>query len=171
VARRIVRGTRSSSLKNQVWTSVLLDTTVDDTPVVAADIVQRTDWEVTGSAEKATLMRVRGWLSFAVQGKTDPLTQALFMGIVVINEDAFPANPDTVTFYTSEDVLWTYGIQFAGGLSTATETPTSYQVPVDVKSMRRIGNNQDVRLVMLGTTARVILVAGVLRALVRRGGN
>jgi len=165
--RRIQRSVRSGP-KNQVWTSILFSqAALGAGAVVIGDIAAPSDWQVTTTAsERATLLRIRGWLSFAPDASAG--ATGVFMQIVVMDEAAASPNPVASSSYNDFDVLWTGGFNLA--ISAATPNSGVNLIAIDVKVMRKITNSQDVRLAMR-TVGSAGLLSGVVRALVRRGGN
>jgi len=165
---RIVRGRRSGQ-KNQVWVSTVAnDVQFDDTPAIEFNIVQGSDWEVTGSAEKATVLRIRGWM--VVNKDISQASCDWFCGIYMVDEDAGVQTPAGLGLYTDEDVLWSTG----GGSANLSTTASGNQDfrEIDVKAMRRIGNGQQIRMTFASNVSGVnFSMSGVTRALVRRGGN
>ena len=169
--RRGATRSRSSGVKNQVWTALLLSgQTFDDAPVIEFPIVEETDWKARGGFEHATLLRIRGWLTFQPPAIV-PSTALMCIGVVDNGVGATSLNPNDVATYTREDILWTSGISMAN--SGVANDVMNNPIEVDVKAMRRITNAQEVRISFVsgGPVAATWTVNGVLRALVRMGGN
>ena len=159
---------RKSGPKNNVWSVVVMNQVAVSTTVIEFPIVESADWQggIQGF-QHGTLLRIRGWMSTA-QVNTTAASVAVFAAVYVVDEDEATNDPSALVTYTDEDVLWTGGIQFTGGTTTA---PGHSQLwDVDVKTMRKINSGQDVRMTIVATGAS-ILVSGILRGLVRRGGN
>ena len=158
--------------KNNVWTVVQAEAQVQTNTTVEAVIVAPTDWSgVAGlGLERATLLRVRGWLS-AAPAVEDVSTGGIFFVIYVVDEDAALVNPLDVSTYVNEDVLWTGGAQFAGQGALAIETRPSVEWEVDIKAMRKLTSGQEVRLAAQVITGLNVRWSGTLRGLVRKGGN
>jgi len=130
--------------------------------------VTAVDWEPnSASLERATIMRVRGWLSFS-RSPIATVEVPIFLAMYVTDEDTGTSDPELAAFYSDEDVLWTYGIQFPVGNASAVEIGYSHNVVVDVKAMRRITNGQELRLTFVASTSATITMSGVLRTLVRK---
>ncbi len=155
--------------KNQVWANVLLNgVAVDDSPVIGSNIVQSSDWALGNAAERATLLRIRGAL--VVRKGVSLAATEMMACIVVMDEDiaSGAVEPWLIGTYADEDVLWTATIATP---ATGASDGWSGHIPVDVKAMRRITSGQDVRI-LLQTNATVnVVVSGLLRGLVRKGGN
>jgi len=171
VAVRRRRATsRSRGPKNQVWTNVVFEDTTVGTTVVQEVITEPADWApVANVSERATLLRIRGWI--AVSKLATGITGGqLFLAIYVADEDDVARAPNDATLYSDEDVLWTHGVAF--GRTDAEPNMLGITVPVDVKAMRKMTFGRTVRLVMISSiTTTTLLVGGVLRGLVRKGGN
>ena len=162
--RRITRSVRKGP-RNLVWTAVLLDEqVVDNTPAVAFDIVEATDWSGAVGLERATLKRIRGWLTFTKAGTT--AATGCFLAIHKADKDTGVLSVNGVQAYTDEDILWTGGIALHGG------EPSVQHMLIDVKAMRRVTTGEDIRLSLQGYVANTVqfTVTGVLRALVDKGG-
>jgi len=169
----VARGSRRAvkrGPKDQLWTILVIDgLTVDDITVKQEIIVEAADWAVGGGFEHATVLRTRGWLTFQPPTST-PST--MFCTISVQDSDigAGSSNPTDPTVYLDEDIIWTYGTSVAATVANDLLIPP---VIVDVKAMRRITSGQELRLTMVsgGPALAAWSVNGVLRSLVRRGGN
>jgi len=165
------RAVRRSGPKDQTWTTVLLDNTVvDDNPTVGADLVIPADWGAGAGLERATVLRVRGWLTFQ---PPVALPSTCFMAIETQDQGlgAAAVDPTLPAFYADEDVVWTRGVSVA-----VTAAANDLYVPtldVDVKAMRKITSGMVLRLSMRtnGPVGAQWTVNGVLRTLVRIGGN
>jgi len=170
MARRRGRSV-SRGPKNNIWTVVILDVVSITTSVTEANIVEPDDWQPSTSGfERATLLRIRGWLC-AASIPTDVNAASLMAMIYVCDADDSVNSPSAVASYTKEDVLWSYGWSWPGANAASVEKPSSTTVMVDVKAMRKISSAQEVRLSVVGSDATTATVSGVLRALIRKGGN
>ena len=162
---RVRRSTKSGP-KNQSWISLVFDgVVVDDAPVMQFDLVEGPDWNQGTGLERATLMRIRGWLVLLPPAG---VPSTIFATVSTQDEDigvggSDPTDPNS---YRDEDIFWTFGRGVA-----ATVANDLYVVPVDfdVKSMRKINSGQDVRLTMVtnGPVAAGWTLNGVIRSLVR----
>jgi len=157
--------------KNNVWTVAL-----EDEVVLAAgatltfDIVNRADWQRSGGAnERATLMRVRGWLSVIHKISSGSIVLAPWFAYISIqDENAASSSASDVTTYADEDILWTGGGMFS---FTDTGDAVSHMQEIDVKAMRRFNAGGEVRLVLTNSSIVAMSVTGVQRGLLRIGGN
>ncbi len=167
---KFVRRARGKT-KNQGWGAVVFGGVVDDDPVVEVAAVEPGDWSVTGTTERGVVLRIRGSISAARSAVGTAALSTLFLAIYLTDADAAvpaaAAGPDTATFYL-EDVLWTASHIF--GATGANVESTSWDVDFDVKSMRKITSDQDIRLAMITTSGISVDVHGLLRALIRRSG-
>ena len=157
--------------KNQVWTTVLRE---DDIILSAAtqssDIVTTSDWSAVGGLERATVMRVRGWLSCSFKPTTGSFGGAgVFCYMSTFDDSETSPSGSVVQTYSEEDILGTWGWH-SPFIDTGT-APTSWIQTIDVKAMRKIKTGKELRFVITNEGAAILHVSLVLRALVRRGGN
>ena len=167
-----MRGGAGRGPKNNVWTVLVLEDQAVDNAVIEGDIVNNTELEPAASGlQRYTLLRIRGWLSVS----RDPVLTTdvtLFMAIYLTDLNAGTVDASNATKYTEEDVIWTAGVNFAGAGAGAVEVAPPARFDVDVKAMRRFTSGSDVRITFIGNQAASgLLVSGVMRALVRKGGN
>ena len=171
MARRS-RGFRASrGPKNNVWTVVILNKfVVQPTPDVSL-VVEGADWTGAAGHQRATLLRIRGWLSVAPVA-TATVANAFHAAIYISEADA-PITPDPglATMYNEEDVLWMWGAQFSAGNAGAVERPTAASVIIDVKAMRKITSTQEVRITIASDASGGLTCSHLLRGLIRKGGN
>ena len=167
--RRGVSRSATRGPKDQSWTTVLADdVVVADAASQAFNILQDSDWKTGSGAERATVLRVRGWLS--VYNKTAEAARpagSWFGYIHLIDEDALSPSAATSITYQDEDILWTGGGSFPAVPATANSVIS--QLIVDVKSMRKVRSGQDLRLILTNSTGGTMQTSMVLRCLVRRG--
>jgi len=95
------------------------------------------------------------------------------MMIVTLDDKGAPLVDDDPTLaatYTTEDVLWTYGVTVA--VTQALSDLVMVTVPIDIKAMRRVTNGHDLRMTLrsTGPAAASWTVNGALRSLVRKSG-
>jgi len=165
-SRAVTRGP-----KNQVWAvSVFEQTNVPvATTVLLGVLVAGSDWNSSNSSsERATLLRIRGWMSMrqeTVAGVGTP--GAIFFGIFVLDEDGTTPDMSTASTYADEDILWTGGVQLPS-LGDASARSFTADWVVDVKAMRRITNGQGIRLAVTNPTGSTVDVSGTFRSLVRK---
>ena len=161
--------------KNQVWTvgAVVGDNVPASTTTQLSAIVAGSDWEASSAAgEKATCLRIRGWLG--VRQNTDGggigSAGALFLYIARQEETVSLSDGSNASTYANEDILWTGGISLPGhGDLSARSFSTDFLI--DVKAMRKLRNTQVIRLVVTNASLGAVTFNGVIRALVRMGGN
>jgi len=157
--------------KNNIWSVILIDNQVVDTTVVEGDIVNNGDLQAAATGfQRFTLLRVRGWLSIT-KPPENTVAASIFMIIYVTDLNAGTVDPTNATKYTEEDILWTGGVQFEGAGAGAVEVATPIVLDIDVKAMRKIDTSRDVRFSFLSTGVGGIVVSGLMRGLVRKGGN
>ena len=161
---------KSSGPKNQLWTAVLFNgAPVSDSPAIEGGIVEPADWSSAAGFEKATLLRIRGWLSI-VPVASSASAGTCFIAIYKVDADDPVRAFDNVVEYVDEDVIWTGGVSWTAATATPDLVPKT--LVVDVKSMRKIDVAQEIRVSFVcGAVNDDCLVSGVLRALVRKGGN
>jgi len=171
--RRTTRAVARRGPKNQVWAvSVFEQTNVPvATTALLAVLVAGSDWNSSNSsAERATLLRIRGWMSMRQETAAGVGTAgAIFLGIFVLDEDGTTPDMSTASTYADEDILWTGGVQLPS-LGDATARSFTMDWIVDVKSMRRITNGQGIRLAVTNPTGSTCDFSGVFRSLVRKSG-
>ena len=172
MGRRVRRGfSRSRGPKNQIWTVLVIEDVAVSNTAVDQIIVASADWSRGGSFEKATILRTRGWLSVA-SDPTQTVRSGFFAAVYHVDEDNVAVAADAAALYSDEDVLWTGGFMIPAGNAGAVEIPPVFVFDIDVKSMRKTNNGQELRLALVaGTSGLTTRVSGVLRALVRVGGN
>ena len=160
---------------DQVWDVRLFDRLAfDDSPVIESPLVTGSDWATSAGTERATILRVRGWLSMSSDANNTNVDAAYAL-IYLTDVDApilaaGSNGPADVLGYI-EDVFWYGGTGFAKGNAGAVEQAPSFRLDVDTKGMRRITNDQQLRIAFAGQVAnRFTQVSGVIRTLVRRGG-
>ncbi len=163
MARRSTTFRSKGAKPRYLWTSVLLSNFATATTVTGVNIIEPADWERgPTSFERATLVRVRGWLSTRISSEA---ADALFMYIGLYDEDEVSSLADVVATYDSEDILWTGGTvrSSTGNLSG---NAVSHQ-HIDVKVARKITSAQELRLVFTTTFTTTLVVSGVLRACIK----
>jgi len=117
-------------------------------------------------------MTVVGWTSWS--NKIAPTVPAalggLHMMIYVADDDApaVNADPSVPATYANEKVMWTGGSTLPG---TPVEGSHHEAREINLNTKRRITSGMDVRFVLFNGGSTAIQVNGVLRALVRMGGN
>ena len=166
--RRSRTGTRGP--KNNIWANALMNETAVGTAVVSVPLVDATDWVRATGLERATLLSVRGWLSVSATPTIVTLV-TWFAVIYVADKDASAVSPIAVATYGEEDILWSGGLNWPLGGAGAVERGPAAMMPINIKAMRRITSGQEIRLDMDSTVASIVTVSGVIRSLLRLGGN
>ena len=161
----------SSKLKNNMWSVVLLnDVLVPVSPGVEALICEPDEWQAASTGfEHATLLRIRGWLSFTRISATPGTFHTVFIIIYKVDQDQGVVDASVGLNYTNEDVLWTGGLNWPS-VSTVVgpEGTTPVTMDIDVKAMRRIDSGTDIRISLVSTVNNVTRASGVIRALIRK---
>ncbi len=173
--RRSSSRARRSGSKNQVWTVVTGDSLVLATGVTTAigQIVIDEDWvRTTVSSERATVLRVRGWLAIASRVTTGNVDEGSVAGYLTLADEAKTSFGSALTAasYGEADILWTGGTIFPAQPVDGAVVP-QYHTLVDVKAMRKIRSGQRLLLVLTNNMTAGVDVSFVLRALVRLGGS
>ena len=164
VSRSVKRfgGSSVRARPNYLWTAVIADRVVASTSGVNLVVLDPTDWERGATSfERATLVAVRGWLHIV---PTTLAANTLFLYLGMYDEDETSTVGDIVAAYTTEDVLWTGGLQYG---ATGLEDNRAMHIDMHVKAKRRITSANEIRLVMTSSLSNNFSVSGVLRALVR----
>ncbi len=171
MARRTPRGSSRGAKQRglNTWTTVLaVDTEITTGASTSCSIVQDSDWVPAGGTSKATLKRIRGWLSCITKDVTGSFAQSIVMCYIgLFDEDDTPPPPQSVSTYVDEDILWT-----GGGVLAFTDTGTvgrSVDFDLDSKAQRRMRNGQTLSLVVQNVSAASLQVSLVARALLTRG--
>jgi len=172
VAHRRRAGGFRSGPKNNIWTSVLTEEEVVGTTPIENNIVQASDWTPANSGfERGTLLRIRGWLTVTASPVTAPIAN-FFAVIYLTDESNGVVDFSLLASYQTEDVLWTWGGQFAAGNAAAVEGRDIHrEAIIDVKSMRKVTVGQQVRLSVVADTGSAVSMSGLIRGLMRKGGN
>ncbi len=165
------KGTRRGSGKqhDQSWSVLVIDDTVfGPAPAIQADLLEGADWTAGTGFERATLLRIRGWMTLTPAEPQAQTSAFVTISKVDENDPAAQGSPLDPVTYADEDVLWTYGTS-----STALAISPDIVVPtinVDIKSMRRLTSADDIRVSWVTNVAATTWsCSGVLRCLVRRG--
>jgi len=146
------------------------ETLVANGTTAFAKVVTDTDWVRAAGFERATILRVRGMMSFT--NKIDALAVAggfVAAYVALMDEDASVPPATTVATYTDEDILWadSHNIPFV----VADGSGFVYHFPIDIKAMRKMRAGQDLNFVLTNLATADIQFSGVVRALLRLGGN
>jgi len=174
--RQLTRAARRGP-KNQVWTVSLRDDFEITTgvTVIAFSIILDSDWERTSaSSERATILRTRGWISIRPASAAGvQLDGTVFMYLTVQDDDATSVSAGLAATYADEDILWTGGVLFPPGSIVVQGgfVGSSKDILLDVKAMRKLRSGQTLELVVTNNMAGSIFLSGVIRSLLRMGGN
>ena len=158
--------------KNQVWTTIVnsIVAILSGATKTGTDIVAASDWTTVAGAERATVLRVRGWFAATTKTTTGSFAGgSAFAYVAVYDKDDLSLDASLADTYAEEDIMATWGHVFpfvdsGAGIET-------WSQEVDIKAMRKITSGQDLRFVATNLTPVTISMSLVLRALVRRGGN
>ena len=169
MARRFRRGSRGT--KNNIWTVVQIEQSLVNIAAIQATIAQASEWQGAGTAfMHVTLLRIRGWLSVApLLGSAG--SSVFAWAIYVVDEDAANVSPLNTSLYTSEDVLASGGLVVSDTGVGDVERVVGKEWVIDVKSMRKMRTGSEVRLSIATDVNGAYNAFGVLRALIRKGGN
>jgi len=156
------RGRARGDDKNTIWTALVLSDNISTT-VLGFNLVEDADWSVAGSQKTATILSVKGWLTFTplIVGGADILGY-----IGVQDEDIVTErSPLTAPAYVNEDIMFTLGA------STIDEAVTGFDMPTRItdfgKATRKIKTGQELRIVLASTAVLAFRVSGVLRTLLK----
>jgi len=169
--KRFFRAASSKGPKNNVWTTVLMDEFGVALGVTQQfNIVQDSDWTVVGGSERSTVLRIRGWVADHNKDTSGVRPEGAWFGYITVQDEDAAASPaDVSVTYADEDILTTIG-----GVFTVTDTAATghvTEINIDVKSMRKLRTGQQLRLIITNASTASMDVSGVVRALLRRGGN
>ncbi len=159
--------------KNNLWTAVLYaGTQIALGAQNTSLIVTQDDWiRAAAGNERCTILRVRGTLSIAHEEVAATAAGAVQAYAMVEDEDVTTtASPFVAATYAEEDILWTNGIAWPTMAANTVVSPVHWVI--DIKAMRRIQRDQELKMVIAnGAAGRKVVVNGVIRALLRLGGN
>jgi len=149
----------SNGGKNYVWVAARIRQ--DISTVVQSDlIVTATDWSVGSAQRSATIIAMRGWLSFANEGI---LSTTMAMYIDVADADTPSLDPNDVDTYIEASIMWTHGMfKSAGAISGIVQLADRV---IDVKAKRKITSGDNCRLITSASVVDEIQVFGIIRTL------
>lgn len=130
--------------KDYVWVTAIGDITVAENTTTTS-LMSSGTWEANSlNFERATLLRVRGYIALlqTAAASTSPpaLRWALHMGPLTFSAGDF--SPFTSSDYDATDVLWTGG-SITGNAASAVDRAGRNQVfEVDAKAKRRIDSSE-----------------------------
>jgi len=154
--RRPSRGSRrfSKGKKDWLWTAFVSDLGTISTTAIGFDIVEGSMWERSGTGrERATLTRIRGWLSV----RTLIANAQYNAAIIRLHNGRGTPDPSDASVLVNDDILWTYST-----LSTA-DAVTTQEVDVPVK--RKLSSADDIRFVEISDTVNAFSSSYTLRSL------
>ncbi len=155
------RGRRHSAKrgKNYTWVATVIAQDIT-TSTTQLNLVSDDDWFGGTGQARATIIAVRGWLSFANQLVAEV---ALFGYVGVLDEDATSSDPTAADTYVDEDIMLTFGV------SSMNEAVAGFDgaqaMLIDIKAKRKIRTGQDLRINMRTDIANGYRVNGVIRTL------
>jgi len=134
-------------------------------------------WQVASSIafERATVLAIRGWLSFRQTLAGAGAFPAFYAAILKQDVQTATMDPALLTEYDDHDMLWTWGqtAAVAAGFTPVTDPrgAASYTLPIDIRVKRKVSSNELIAFttgVAAGTTAPTYECVGILRVLVDR---
>ena len=163
---RISRGVRRSKDNNYVWATVLAEgvTVPVDTAALILPIVIDADWTAVAGQKTATIMAVRGWMSF-VGIAVGFESSKWYCGTQ--DEDVVTGaaiNPGAVGTYVDEDIMYTGGWDKP---AVVTDTGLFYHEEINIKVKRKIKTATELRMILGAGSGGRIAVSVVLRALLK----
>lgn len=165
--RSVRRGRRNG--KNLTWITVVVKASLlENTPTQIAQLVIPSDWSLVTGFDRATLVRIRGWLSIGqvTVGTSADATAAYAAIALQDGSSADVMNPSVASDYDDYDVLWTGGC----GVTAGAAAGSYYAANIDIKAKRRLTTQEEVSLFTfldIDTAAPRVNYNGVLRALVQ----
>lgn len=141
-------------------------------------ILSPAQWQVgaTVAFERATLVAIRGWLSFKqVTGDAGSFA-ALYLAIFKASQ-TIVMNPALIASYDDRDLLWTHGMALMG--SDGMSPPGNFNqlqlgqntLQVDIRVKRKVNSNENINITSnsaSGVGQPGYEVTGILRCLVDR---
>jgi len=151
---------------NYVWAVILgegITVPVDTAPLIL-DLVADADWTAIAGQKTATVMAIRGWMSFVSIGVAFSAGK-WYCGTQ--DEDIITGagiSPATVGTYVDEDIMWTGGWDKP---AVVTDTGLMHHEVIDIKAKRKIQTATEVRMVLGASATNQIAVSVVLRTLLK----
>ena len=168
MARRTARSSRATrSNRKYIWTAALIeiDTNTGSSPLQAV-IANSTDWSAAGGNVPATLIAIRGWL--CVRPLTYQAQNNVSEALIVktdVDDDVGDLDPELVTTYVNESILWTGGYSYKNEAATVSTVQPTY-FDINVKAKRKMTAADNVRFVVSQSQgAAATKWNGVLRTL------
>jgi len=170
-ARRFNRRASAAKHGDLVWiTTVIAASILEATPLDIGLIVIPSDWGNQVGFDRATLMGIRGWLSWAQQAAATAADATGAYMAVYMTDAAVAVNsmdPSTATEYSDFDVIWTDGFSLSQTTGTAGPFPARQ---LDLKAKRKLTSTSSIRLaasVDSDTATPRVSFNGVFRALLK----
>ena len=169
---RNFKGRASRGVKNQIWTSALLNEAVTGTlGQLEVNLVQASDWSLT-EGERGTVMTIRGWLSISTDNDAAASkNEGSIHGYIGVVSDIVAAgsapSPILPATYTSPSILTTFGFLWAA--VAPGDHRNSQMWEINVKTKRTIRADQQIRMVIFNSLDDTINTSLVVRTLMRKG--
>ena len=142
--------------------SLISDQNVLASATLSATLLQDADWDSLITFDRATLLRIRGWIAVS-QGTSSPATTGLMMAIWKMPQAVTVPQPTLNASYDLTDTLWTGGATWAASAATSS---SGYYMPIDVKVKRKLDPEDMIVWAARCTTATAFCrVSGFLRCL------
>jgi len=151
---------------NYVWAVILgegITVPVDTAPLIL-DLVADADWTAIAGQKSATVMAIRGWMSFVSIGVAFSAGK-WYCGTQ--DEDILTGtgiSPGLVGTYVDEDIMWTGGWDKP---AVVTDVGLMHNEIIDIKAKRKIKTATEVRMVLGASATDQIAVSVVLRTLLK----
>jgi len=167
---------RSRAKRDLLWVSNSVAQTTGAGLTASVQLLAPSEWQVgaNSSFERATVLAVRGWLSFNQTGTpTSPAPNAALYGAIYKNAvSAPPMDPAALVDYDDHDILWTFGGSLREfGISEIVIRNELQWWPIDIKTKRKVNSSENIELAINcagGGTPGTVEVTGILRVLVDR---
>jgi len=159
-ARRRSAGTGK---KNYVWTAIRIGSALGTTPT-KFELINDADWVSGAGQPTATIIAIRGWLSWQGVGVSDANSMA-FIG-TQDDDIATQPDPDLVATYVNEDIMWTGGT--TKGVA-AIESLPGFSTDINIKVKRKIKAGTRLVLVAQSNVASQFRLLGIIRCLLLKG--
>lgn len=162
--------------KDYVWVTAIFSQFIAESTTTVS-LASAGTWEANSlNFERATLLRVRGWITLAQtaagsSAASPYIAMAMHKGPLTFSAGDF--SPFTSSDYDATDVLWTFGVSLGGiAFSSYKLDVAGSTIPVDVKAKRRMDSSEQVLLTFgmsadAGATPQAA-VSGCLRLLINR---
>jgi len=153
--------------KDYVWSAVLTQSdAVAAGTTESLNIVEAADWVGAAGSDRATLLRIRGSVSF-IQTTVLAVATTLRWGILRLNVGEAVPDLNSVVTYIDEDIL-AYGvIQGLQNVAGTADDVLQFPIEIDVKAKRKLETNTLVAFVVRAT-GNDFLYSATMRGLVNR---